>query len=269
MTRPWSLGRSLLLSFLTHLVLVLSFSYFFVREKKDQTRAQIYRVQLIPHHPNHQERIVQTVLSQRVSEAKVDSYLGSQNQTVDRETVGRRKVTRVGGGSSPSPAGGKNLRELAGLGIVITAQDALTSQPTDTPLWATPGLQPEDSVPGVRESDRTALNTKEYVYYSYFQRIRGRLEQAWFPLIKSKLESYYQSGKHLIRDYEHTTKVIVFLNSQGAITHVQIAESSGTFELDEAAVAAFNEAGPFPNPPKTMMGSKNEIEIPWDFVLKS
>jgi protein TonB len=44
---------------------------------------------------------------------------------------------------------------------------------------------------------------------------------------------------------------------------------SGTGDLDDAAVGAFNQAGPFPNPPKGMIDLNQEIKIPWDFVLKT
>ena len=135
--------------------------------------------------------------------------------------------------------------------------------------WATPGTRPEDYVPGMKESDRTALNTQEFKFYGYFQRIRDRLDRAWVPVLREKLGAYYRSGRLLTSDMDHITKVLVVLNGQGEIVKVIILRESGTQELDSAAIAAFNKAGPFPNPPKGIVDRDKEVKIPWDFVLKT
>jgi protein TonB len=68
---------------------------------------------------------------------------------------------------------------------------------------------------------------------------------------------------------EHRTKVLVVLNPSGEITKVQVVSESGTQDLDDAAVSAFNEAGPFPNPPKGIVNTSGLIEIPWEFILRT
>jgi protein TonB len=121
----------------------------------------------------------------------------------------------------------------------------------------------------MKESDRTALNTKEYQFYGYFQRIRQRLDRAWVPILKEKLASYYRQGRQLASDMDHITKVVVILNENGEIVRVKIVSESGTRELDDAAVNAFNQAGPFPNPPHGMVDTNHEVQVPWDFILKT
>ena len=44
---------------------------------------------------------------------------------------------------------------------------------------------------------------------------------------------------------------------------------SGVIDLDSAAVEAFREAAPFPNPPKGMVEGDGTIKIRWDFVLEA
>jgi TonB family protein len=135
--------------------------------------------------------------------------------------------------------------------------------------WADQSSAPQDYVKGVRESNRTALNTKEFIFYGYYQRIRERLDHAWVPILRERVVKYYESGRHLASEMDHATKVLVLLNPKGEITSVRIVSESGTAELDDSAVAAFNQAGPFPNPPRGIVGQNGLIEIPWEFILRT
>jgi len=49
---------------------------------------------------------------------------------------------------------------------------------------------------------------------------------------------------------------------------VRIIGTSGIKELDDAAIESFNEAGPFPNPPKGMIRN-GRVTLEWGFVVKS
>lgn len=219
--------------------------------------------------PNKKQesRIVQTSPAERVE--KSDSkFLSWQNQQADRETVSRNKEIKMGSESramkssksSPKPT-------LSHLGIPLLPP---ASQPhPNESNWATPGTRPEDFIPGMAESDRTALNTQEYRFYSYFQRIREQLDRAWVPILRQKLVAYYQSGRQLASDMDHTTKILVILNAEGEIVRVQMVSESGIRDLDEAAVSAFKKAGPFPNPPRGMIDANKEVRVPWDFILKT
>jgi protein TonB len=237
-------------------------------------------------------RVVQTTPGEKVDKALPDSYLGWQNQVVDKQTVSKQKTTVVGANQNnsnqsslenkesnqnhktSSEQSNKNnvtktegVKALSNLGVPLLPPPS--QRMADRPEWATPGARPQDFVEGVAESDRTALNTKEYVFYGYFQRIRERLDKAWVPILRQRLISYYKTGRRLAESTSHVTKVLVILNEKGEITRVQMVSESGTRDLDDAAVNAFNKAGPFPNPPKGIIDRNREIKIPWDFVLKT
>jgi TonB family protein len=228
------------------------------------------------------KQIVQTSPAKKVDAPKPDAYLGWQNQVVDQETVGRKKSVaqemKTANLNKPTQESrtpqkeraSQELSSLSKLGLQmfkpIHEKDSIKP---DEPDWATPGTRPEDDILGVTRGERTALNTKEFVFYSYFQRIRQRLDRAWVPILREKLIAYHRAGRHLAGDMDHTTRVLVILNSHGEITRVQLIGESGTNDLDDAAIAAFNRAGPFPNPPKEMVDNNNEIKIPWDFILKT
>ena len=68
---------------------------------------------------------------------------------------------------------------------------------------------------------------------------------------------------------DYTTKTLVTLNARGDIVRVQLLEQSGTTDLDQAAVDALNKAGPYPNPPKGLINGSGEVQIRWDFILRT
>jgi len=214
---------------------------------------------------DRKRRIVQTDPGKKTPEAPHDSFLGFQNQKVDRETVSKKRTTALG--STPKDSSSKRKKTLSNLGLPIIPSSPKLDM--DRPEWATPGTRPQDYIQGLNESDKTALNTREYLFYSYFQRIRDRLDHAWVPILREKLVHYHKAGRQLAADTDHVTKVMVVLNESGEITRVKLVSESGTRDLDDAAVAAFRQAGPFPNPPKGMVDLNHEIQIPWDFILKT
>jgi TonB family protein len=212
---------------------------------------------------------------------------------VDRQTVNKEKLTRMG--QAPKPAQAKHVAKresasplqssrgprpskpipLAKFGLAILPVDrpkdpaAGPTERAERPRWATPGVQPQDYVAGMKESDQTALNTREYLYFGYFQRIRERLELEWNGLLRETLHKYYRSGRQLASDMEYSTKLLVILNPRGEIVRVKVLGESGARELDDVAVKAFNKAGPFPNPPKGLVSQAGEVEVPWTMNLRS
>ena len=220
----------------------------------------------------NKNRIVETISAEKIKIPDPKAFLGFQTQQTDRQTVNKNKISRVGVEPKKAEMHSKVSSEKKvtnSLGLPLSLPPQSLDSKKDSPLWATAGVRPEDYVEGMAESDRTVLNTREYLFFGYFQRIRDRLDKAWVPILRERLMSYYRSGRQLASSTNHTTKIIVTLNAQGEIVKVQLIEESGTKDLDEAAVSAFNKAGPFPNPPKGMIDQNHEIKIPWDFILKT
>jgi len=213
--------------------------------------------------PRVKRRVVQSQAGEKADEPAPDSFLGEANRRVDQETIARKRAERAA-----QPRTG--ARPLSSLGVTLVAPADPVAREQDTaPDWADYSDDPYDYVEGVPETDRTALNTKEFVFYGYFQRIRSRLELAWEPILKRHLIRMQKTGRNLASDRDYVTRTLVTLNDHGEIVRVQIVEESGTRDLDEAAVKAFNEAGPFPNPPKGLIESDGKIQLRWDFVLRT
>jgi protein TonB len=231
-------------------------------------------------------QVVQTDAGQQVKTATPDAFLGEHNQTVDRETVSRSRTTAMGKAQRMAKSTGEAKRKvapqaktevqpipnIAGLGVKMfptPVTPKTEEQVAHEENWADQAGSPQDYVKGIKESDRTALNTKEFVFFGYYQRIRERLDRAWVPILREKLVKYYNTGRHLASEMDHTTKILVVLSDKGEITAVRVVSESGTRDLDDAAVAAFNEAGPFPNPPHGIVNGDGRIEIPWEFILRT
>jgi TonB family protein len=117
---------------------------------------------------------------------------------------------------------------------------------------------------------QTMLNTREFVYYSYYNRIKDKLRQYWEPKIKEKMERVLRQGRSLASlEQERITKCVILLDANGKLVRVQVIGASGLVDLDQAAVEAFQSAAPFPNPPKGIVEKDGYIRIRWDFVLEA
>lgn len=124
----------------------------------------------------------------------------------------------------------------------------------------------DDYLHDVNQGDRTVLSTREFKYFSYYNRIKELLRQHWKPSVERELAKMWGRGKG-ITENEWITKLIVTLNEKGKIEKIAKVSSSGIHELDGAAVYAFEKAAPFPNPPKGMVDEDGLIRLRWDFIL--
>lgn len=126
-----------------------------------------------------------------------------------------------------------------------------------------------DSVREVQKGPRTMLNSREFIYYSYYSRIKDRLHQYWEPKIRAKMIKVLRSGRQLASSRDRVTSVVIILNEKGLLEQIQLMESSGLRDLDDGALEAFQAAAPFPNPPKGIEDADGKIRIRWSFVIES
>lgn len=131
------------------------------------------------------------------------------------------------------------------------------------------GSQTLDYIDGIDPGLETLLSTKEFVYYSYFSRIRNQLNQHWGPKVRERVQKMYKQGRTIASADNKITKLLITLDQKGHIHRVQVIGDSGVRDLDEAAVEAFRAAAPFPNPPQGMVDEDGYIKIRWDFILEA
>jgi len=128
--------------------------------------------------------------------------------------------------------------------------------------------QTDDYLKDVNTGMQTLLSTREFVYYSYYARIKEAIRQHWEPNVREKVKIIYRQGRSIASAKDRVTQVLVTLNANGDLLKVEVLTQSGVEQLDSAAVEAFKAAAPFPNPPKGMVEADGTIKIRWDFVLE-
>lgn len=127
----------------------------------------------------------------------------------------------------------------------------------------------DDHLKNVKTGMQTMLSTREFVYYSYYNRIKDKLRQYWQPKIKEKMERIMRQGRTIASTGDKVTKIVIILDDKGVLRKVQVLGPSGVTDLDDAAVEAFRAAAPFPNPPDGIVEADGTIKIRWDFILEA
>ena len=250
-----------------------------------------------------QEALKEMALSQRAqivqsedsdsAEKKKDAFLSDKTRSFDRQTVskntdlfkkagaGNATVTQKAQPKSETHAKEKvdfkNLK-LSDVGIAAgnpnpfkqartPASESVKGMKNADPL--SQGLSStNDYVEEMALGDFTHLNTVEYKFYGFYHRIRQKLEQFWGKSIQEKAANIFRAGRRLPASENLITSLQVTLNADGEIIGVKILGASGVKELDDAAIESFNQAGPFPNPPKELLVN-GKATIDWGFVVKS
>lgn len=249
-----------------------------------------------------QEALKEMALSQRTQivqsenaesvEKKKDAFLSDKDRSFDRQTVSKNidtfKRAAQGDSSVTNRAQTKereskkkaDLKNLKLSDFGFAAGDPVPKKITRAPASESfkgmkngdplaQGLSAtNDYVEEVALGDFTHLNTVEYKFYGFYHRIRQKLEQFWGKGIQEKAEAIFRSGRRLPASENLITSLQVSMNEKGEIINVKILGASGVKELDDAAIESFNQAGPFPNPPKELLVN-GKATIDWGFVVKS
>lgn len=222
------------------------------------------------------EQIAQSEDSEK-KDVKDKAFLSDKNRSFDRQTRARVndifKEGAAGGGKKKQ--GAKDLK-LSDLGT-MAGQDPFKAAAKEYTEKKNGSNQnsPERKVSSTNDyledippGDLTNLNTVEYKYYGYYHRIRQKLEQYWGRSLYEKAEQMAEEGRRVPASSELITALQITMDSKGNIIGINILGSSGIKELDDAAVESFNEAGPFPNPPKDLIVD-GKVTIEWGFVVQS
>lgn len=212
-----------------------------------------------------------------------DAFLSDKNRAFERETIARTvdvfktkssitAETKKSKSENFNKKNFKNLR-LSDLGTVpmndIESLSENKIEKSKQSLDQSKGVSStNDFVEEVILGDFTRLNTTEYKHYGFFHRIRQKLEQFWGRSIREKADALYRSGRRIPASENLITSLQVTLNEKGEVIKVKILSTSGVRELDSAAIDSFNQAGPFPNPPRDLLVN-GRATIEWGFVIKS
>lgn len=216
-----------------------------------------------------------------------DYYLSKNNQKVLKQTVAREKGefknTQAKQTTTNKPvqqqqqakAENQPVRRLEKFNPMSDMsasfrEKSFNTMASGTPSSAATASQTQDYLKDKSIGVETILSTKEFKYYTYFNRIRKQLSQHWEPKVRDKLTKMFRQGRTIASsDQDRTTKLLIILNQEGVLVNVQLVSDSGVKDLDEAAIESFRSAAPFPNPPKGIVDPDGTVKIRWDFILES
>ncbi len=125
-----------------------------------------------------------------------------------------------------------------------------------------------DYLPDIPMGMRTLLNTKEYKFHLYLERIRRDVTQPWRDEVERRMAALFLTGSPIAQRSDLISKLLVTLDDKGALTSVLVTKSSGSRTIDLAGETVFRKAQVFPNPPQGIVGDDGVIRLRWTFVLK-
>lgn len=108
------------------------------------------------------------------------------------------------------------------------------------------GGAPNDDLENVEAGAGTFLNTREWKYASFFNRVKQAVSARWNP--DSRLRA-----KNRELGASRVTVLRVSLRPDGTVADLFVTQSSGLDELDVEAMNAFTKAQPFANPPPALV----------------
>ncbi len=279
----------LIISFALHLGIYIGVNGGFDFKNKRQKNADQIEMTFVDHRSKDMQQIVEQEHKQVNEEIPDDSNLmGKFNEKILKQTQAANSGAFHNGGAASRPTEKQKqaqeaaktqpkpkftagtLPSLAALKPTMDFQKSNqeNAQQQQNNAENSPS-QSSDHIEKVETGMQTLLSTREFVYYSYYQRIREKIRSQWEPMIKEKVRKVFASGRSIASSHDRITQVIIVLNKEGSLIKVQVIGESGIKDLDDAAVDAFRAAEPFPNPPKGIVEQDGMIRIRWDFVLEA
>ncbi|MBU8900073.1 energy transducer TonB [Corallococcus sp. H22C18031201] len=180
-----------------------------------------------------------------------------ENQNGSDAMVGNAKRLRI------QPGEGQDNEEGSQGRLGSPGMQAL--MPSQAAMDRVLGAAPNDNLRDVDEGDATMLNTREWKYASFFNRVKQSVGMHWNPNQQMQMRdptgSTY-SGK------DRYTLLSITLDEKGQVKDIQVDKSSGLDFLDMEAVSSFKRAQPFPNPPSGLLGQDATVRFQFGFFLE-
>lgn len=177
------------------------------------------------------------------------------NRDESDEIAGNSKRLRIQAGSGDGEEGSNGRMGASGMAKLMPSQ-AVMEQII--------GAAPNDHLKDAEEGDGTFLNTREWKYAGFFNRVKQSVGTQWDPnsvLMRRDPTGQTYSGR------ERHTLVNVTLDENGKVTNITIEKSCGLDFLDLEAVESFKRAQPFPNPPPGLLEDDSKVRFKFGFFM--
>lgn len=142
---------------------------------------------------------------------------------------------------------------------------AMFEQPSLDRLDMVTGAPANDHIRDVPKGEETLLNSREFRYATFFNRVKRGVSNHWNPGdVYMRRDPY--GNIYGVKD--RYTVLSVVLDNQGSLKDVSVAQSSGVGFLDDEAIHAFQGASPFPNPPRGLLEDDGHIRFQFGFYFE-
>ena len=166
-------------------------------------------------------------------------------------SLGSSSATR----SSRKPAGNPQKRESFSLSKeeMVALNDPLQGGRGDRRKFS-PGF-----VERLKRGEALKTNAYGLDYGQYYLRMRERLQQRWRPQ-PTVVPAMYNYN-------EVRVGVAIVLDDKGELLDLEVISPSLFPAYDQAAIDAFKEAAPFPNPPRSIVQDDGKVYVQWNMIL--
>ena len=209
-----------------------------------------------------------------------NKLLSKYNKRVKKEQIARKKTgetqNRSGGGQNAPAPKDLNLQPQKKSKVVGIKRH----KPKVNPLLNGPGprgslnnsLAMGEStsgfdVPGVQSGNFTALNTDQFTYYSFFERVNKSIRFRWVSGVRNFARQAPPKVINQLAKIPAPTVLRVLLDKEGMVVKVDVLSTSGSDELDQAAVQAFYQASPLNHPPDGMIREDRMVHLNYSFKV--
>jgi len=183
--------------------------------------------------------------------------LSVENRTQSDEMVGNSKRLRIQPGTQAGDEQGSSGR--------VGTPGMAALMPSQAVLDKVIGAAPNDNLREVEEGEGTFLNTREWKFASFFNRVKQSVGMHWNPNLQ--LQRRDPTGS-TYSGRDRYTLLNVVLDERGNVKEVTVQKSSGLDFLDMEAIASFQKAQPFPNPPSALLDGASRVKFHFGFFLE-
>lgn len=178
------------------------------------------------------------------------------NRSESAEVIGNSDRLRISAGSAQEEQEGSQGKSgRTGVANLM---------PSSSVLDKITGAAANDHLEEV-EGAGTYLNTKEWRYSSFFNRVKQSVGMHWNP--GRELRQRDPTG-NIYGGRDRHTVLSVTLSDEGMVKDVYVEKSCGLDFLDLEAINSFERAQPFPNPPPGLVAADSTVHFSFGFFLE-
>lgn len=124
-----------------------------------------------------------------------------------------------------------------------------------------------NDIPGVKSGSFTALNTDQFTYYSFFERVNNAIRFRWISGVRKYTREAPPAEINRLAKVPTPTVIQVLLDREGMVVKVHVVASSGSKALDQAVIDAFYQASPLNHPPAGMIQEDRMVHLNYSFKV--